>query len=74
MTYIGHTTPKILIADEGKHIRDINDVYTPAEYDKEGNIIEEEHLPYYSTVIFLADNINKDNIEKLYVEEIKKEG
>lgn len=71
MTYIGHTTPKILIADEGKHIRDINDVYTSAEYDKEGNIIQEEHLPYYSTIIFLADNINKDNIEKLYVEEMK---
>lgn len=74
MTYIGHTTPKILISDEGKHIRDINDIYTSAEYDKEGNIIKEEHLPYYSTIIFLADNFDENKLNELYIEEkIEKE-
>ena len=42
---------KILIADENKQIRDINDVYTPATE------TEEEHKPYYTSVIFLADNL-----------------
>ena len=70
MQYVGHSKPKLLIADEGKKIRNINDLYIPAEYDEEGNLIKEEHLPYYSTIIFLAEQI--DSLEKckeLYVEE-----
>ena len=70
MQYIGYSKPKLLIADEGKKIRNINDLYIPAEYDEEGNLIKEEHLPYYSTIIFLAEQI--DSLEKckeLYVEE-----
>lgn len=70
MQYIGYSSPKLLIADEGYHIRDINDVYTPAKYDDNGNIIEEEHYPHYSTVIFLANTINSlEQCEELYVEE-----
>lgn len=58
---------KILIADENKQIRDINDVYTPATE------TEEEHKPYYATIIFLADNFDDSKLNELYVEEEMKE-
>ena len=54
---------KILIADENKHIRDINDVYTAATE------TEEEHNPYYASIIFLADNFDDSKLNDLYVEE-----
>ena len=54
---------KILIADENKHIRDINDVYVPATE------TEEEHNPYYASIIFLADNFEDSKLNELYVEE-----
>ena len=60
---------KILIADEGKHIRSIDDVYVPAKYDDEGNVIEPEHEPYYASVIFLADNFDDSKLNELYIEE-----
>lgn len=58
---------KILIADENKYIRDINDVYIPATE------TEEEHKPYYATIIFLADNFDENKLNELYVEEEMKE-
>lgn len=54
---------KILIADENKQIRDINDVYAPATE------TEEEHKPYYTSVIFLADNFDDSKLNELYAEE-----
>ena len=58
---------KILIADTNKHIRSIDDV--PRE-DENGNKIE----PYYTSVIFLADNFDDSKLNELYVEEeIEKE-
>ncbi len=54
---------KILIADENKQIRDINDVYTPATE------TEEERKPYYASIIFLADNFEDSKLNELYVEE-----
>lgn len=58
---------KILIADTNKHIRSINDL--PRE-DENGNKIE----PYYTSVIFLADNFDESKLNELYVEEnIEKE-
>ena len=54
---------KILTADEGKHIRDINDVYVPASE------TEEEHFPYYTSIIYLADNFDESKLNELYVEE-----
>lgn len=54
---------KILIADENKQIRDINDVYVHATE------TEEEHKPYYTSVIFLADNFDDSKLNELYVEE-----
>ena len=54
---------KILIADENKQIRDINDIYVPATE------TEEEHKPYYASIIFLADNFDESKLNELYVEE-----
>ena len=54
---------KILIADEDKQIRDINDVYIPATE------TEEEHKPYYASIIFLADNFDDSKLNELYIEE-----
>ena len=54
---------KILIADENKQIRDINDLYMPASEN------EEEHKPYYTSVIFLADNFDDSKLNELYAEE-----
>ena len=54
---------KILIADTNKHIRSINDVYTTASE------TEEEHLPYYTSIIYLADNFDETKLNELYVEE-----
>ena len=54
---------KILIADENKQIRDINDVYIPATE------TEEEYKPYYASIIFLADNFEDSKLNELYVEE-----
>lgn len=70
MQFINHTNPKLLIAEEGKKIRGINDVYTPAKYDEQGNIIEPEHTPYYSTLIFLGSQIETlEQCKELYIEE-----
>lgn len=55
-------TKKILIADTNKHIRSIDDI--PRE-DENGNKIE----PYYTSVIFLADNFDESKLNELYVEE-----
>ena len=63
MKLFTYTKPKMIVADEGKQIRDINDVYTPATE------TEEEHKPYYTSVIFLADNFEDSKLNELYVEE-----
>ena len=58
---------KILIPNENKHIRSIDDV---TREDENGNIIE----PYYASIIFLADNFDENKLNELYVEEeIEKE-
>lgn len=53
----------IITADEGKHIRDINDVYTPA------TDIAEEHIPYYTSTIYVPLNFDINKLNELYVEE-----
>lgn len=74
MQFIGRTQPKLLIADENKHIRDKNDVYTPEKRDEQGNVIQEEHIPYYTELIFLGDQINSlEECEEMYIEEEKGE-
>ena len=68
MQYIGYSKPKLLIADEGKMLRDINDVYVAEHYDEEGNLIPQKK-PYYASIIFLADNFDDSKLNELYVEE-----
>lgn len=70
MQIIKYTNPKMMIADEGKHIREINDVYVPEHIDEEGNTVP-EHFPYYSDVIFIPANVDVDEFTTHYVEEDK---
>lgn len=62
MKLINDTKPKKIIADEGKHIRSVDDVYF---VDENGN----EHFPYYSTTIFVPDSFTVEQMYELYVEE-----
>ena len=73
MQLINWTKPKMIISSEGKLLRDINDVYVAEHYDEEGNLIPQKK-PYYTSVIFLADNFDDSKLNELYVEEeIEKE-
>lgn len=69
MQIIKRTNLRLLLADEGKHIRDINDVYEPEHIDEETGEIIPEHFPYYAEMIFLANNVDETKIDELYVEE-----
>lgn len=62
MTLFTYTKPKMIVADEGKAIRSVDDVYY---VDENG----EEHFPYYSTTIFVPDTITEEQMYELYVEE-----
>lgn len=68
MKFFNYTKPKMIVADEGKHIRDINDIHIPEYEDENGNLVE-EHIPYYSTIIFVPDTFVEEQITELYVEE-----
>lgn len=68
MQLIKRTNLRLLLSDEGKHIRDINDVYEPEHYNEEGDLIP-EHFPYYSEMIFLGKQVKEEDINKLYIEE-----
>ena len=74
MRLFTYTKPKMIVSDEGKQLRDINDVYVAEHVDEEGNLVP-EHKPYYSSVIFLGEQINSlEECKELYVEEeIEKE-
>lgn len=69
MIFFNYTTPRMIVAEQGKHIRAINDVYEPEHYDEGGNLVE-EHFPHYSTTIFVPDIYQTiEDVEKDYVEE-----
>lgn len=68
MQYFSYTKPKMIVADKGKQIRDKNDIYVAEHTDKEGNIIP-EHIPYYSTTIFVPDSFTEEQMNELYIEE-----
>lgn len=68
MQVISRGELNMLIADEGKHIKAINDVYTPETKDENGEVVP-EHFPEYSQVLFLAKTIDVDKIDEYYVEE-----
>lgn len=69
MIFFNYTNPKMIVAEEGKHIRSKDDVYVAEYTDEEGNIVP-EHIPYYSTTIFVPDTFTEEEMNELYVEEI----
>ena len=73
MQLIYWTKPKMIISNEGKMIRSKNDIYIPAKYDEQGYMIELEHIPYYTTTIFVPDSFTEEQMNELYVEEEIKE-
>ena len=68
MELISHTIPKMVISSKGTKIRAKNDAYVPEYTDEEGNIAT-EHIPYYTTTIFVPDSYTKEQMEQDYVEE-----
>ncbi len=68
MKLFSYTKPKMIVADEGKHIRDINDVYV-AEHTNENGELVPEHIPHYATTIFVPDDFKEEQMTELYVEE-----
>lgn len=68
MKLFSYTKPKMIVSDEGKHIRSVDDVYVPEHYDEEGNLVP-EHKPYYTTTIFVPDNFTEEQMNDLYIEE-----
>lgn len=68
MKFYSDITPKRIVAEEGKHIRSKNDVYVPAHYDEDGNLIE-EHTPYYATTIFVPNSYTEEQVKEDYIEE-----
>jgi hypothetical protein len=69
MKLFSYTRPKMIVADEGKHIRSINDVYVAEHLDEEGNLVP-EHFPYYATTIFVPDSFTEAQMNELYIEEV----
>ena len=57
-----------LYADEGKHIRAIDDVYKPAYTDENGNFTE-AHFPNYFVEAYIPKKVKEDNMDRFYVEE-----
>ena len=69
MKLINYTNPRLLIAEEGKHFREKNDVYIEEHIDDQGKKIE-EHNPYYMTLCFPGVQIQTiEQAEEIYIEE-----
>ena len=68
MQLFDYTKPKMIVADKGKQIREVNDVYVAEHIDEEGNLVP-EHFPHYSTTIFVPDSFTEEQMNELYVEE-----
>ena len=68
MILFDYTKPKMIVADKGKQIRSVNDVYVPQHISEDGKVIE-EHFPYYTTTIFVPDDFTEEQMNEIYVEE-----
>ena len=62
-------TLRKLVADSGKYILDINDVYEKEHIDEKTGELIPEHTPYYTDTIYLGKQVKDSDIEKLYIEE-----
>lgn len=69
MKLFNYTKPKMIVSEEGKQIRDINDVYEPEHIDPETGEVIPEHFPYYTTTIFVPDTFTEDDMNEQYIEE-----
>lgn len=69
MTLFEYTKPKMIVADEGKQIRAINDIYVAEHTDEEGNVVP-EYFPHYATTIFVPDSFTEEQMNKEYIEEV----
>ena len=67
MILFDYTKPKMIVADKGKKIKAKNDNYKEEYIDEDGNVIP-EHIPYYSTTIFVPDNFTEEMMKELYEE------
>lgn len=74
MQLIKHTRPKMIISDEGKWIRDVNDVYVAEHIDEQTGELIPEKIPHYSTTIFVPDDFTEEQMNELYVEETIEKG
>ena len=74
MQLINWTKPKMIISDEGKWIRDVNDVYVAEHIDEQTGELIPEKIPHYSNTIFVPDNFKEEQMNELYVEEIIEKG
>ena len=72
MKLITDSKPKKIVADVGRHIRSVDDIYVAEYIDEEGNLVP-EHIPYYSTIIFVPDSFVEEQMNELYIEETDKE-
>ena len=68
MIFYDYTTPKMIVAEQGKHIRSKNDVYVSEHINEDGTLVP-EHIPYYSTTIFVPDIYTEEKVNEDYVEE-----
>ena len=68
MQFFDYTEPKMIVSEKGKHIRSKNDVFIEEHIDENGLIVE-EHIPYYSTTLFVPDSFTEEQMNELYVEE-----
>ena len=60
---------RLLLSDEGKHIRTINDVYVAEHTDENTGETIQEHNPYYFEMMFLGSQVDITKLDELYVEE-----
>lgn len=74
MTLFSYTKPKMIVADEGKWIRDKQDVYVPEHIDDQTGELIPEKIPHYSTTIFVPDDFTEEQMNELYVEETIEKG
>ena len=74
MQLINWAKPKMIISDEGKLIRDVNDVYVAEHIDEQTGELIPEKIPHYSTTIFVPDDFTEEMMNELYIEEIIEKG
>lgn len=58
-----------VVADEGKHIREINDEYIPEQVDEETQETIPAHEVYYTDTIYVSLDFTEEQMNELYIEE-----